>query len=99
MTVKAINQFDNPDLFFHRNKGVFIFGTKYPGNASSGGLQPKDIILKIDGKDVATLEEVKGIYRSAVANLDKSHKVVVSVLRNGLLIQVVLDFSRDYQKE
>ena len=99
LTVKTINQFDNPDLHFYRQKGVFVFGVKYPGNAASSGLQAKDIILKVEGKDVATLAEVKAVHKEALAKLATKHRLIFTVLRNGLTRQIVLDFARDYQKE
>ena len=99
LTVKTINQFDNPDLYFHRKKGVFVYGIKYPGNASNSGLSEQDIILKIDGKEVVTLEDVKKVHAEVLKNIDTKHRIVFRVLRNGLLRQVVLDFARDYEKE
>jgi len=99
LTVKTINQFDNPDLYFYRKKGVFVYGIKYPGNAGSAGLQKQDIILKIDGKPVATLEDVSKIHKEALKNVKAKYRIVLSVLRNGLMRQIVLDFSRDYEKE
>lgn len=99
LTVKGINQFDNPNLFFHRREGVFIFGVKYPGNASNAGLREQDIVLKIDNKPVATLDEVKAIHAEALANRDKKGKLMFTVLRNGLMRQVILDFTRDFEKE
>ena len=60
-TVKAINQFDNPDLYFQRKEGVFIYGIKVPGNAAGAGLSQQDIVLKIDGKEVRTLDEVREV--------------------------------------
>ena len=98
-TVKAINQFDNPDLYFHRKQGVFVYGVKYPGNASDAGLEEKDIILKIDGKEVKTLADVKKIHADMLKNVQAKHRVVLTVLRNGLMRQIVLDFLRDYEKE
>jgi serine protease Do len=98
-SVKTINQFDNPDLYFHRKTGVFVYGVKYPGNASDAGLSRSDILLKIDGKPVATLDDVRKIHEAALEQIDKKHRVVVTVLRNGLLCQIVLDFLRDYEKE
>jgi serine protease Do len=99
MTVKQINQFDNEDLYFYREKGVFIFGVKYPGNASKAGLEEQDIVTKIDGQEVTTLEEVKAAYDKAIANIDKKHRIVFVVMRNGLMRQIVLDFSRDYERD
>lgn len=98
-TVKSINQFDNPDLYFHRKEGVFVFGVKYPGNAANAGLSQQDILIEIDGKKVVTLEDVKKIHAELVKGVQTKHRVVISVLRNGLLCQVVLDFLRDYEKE
>ena len=99
LTVKQINQFDNPELYFHRKEGVFIYGVKSPGNAGNAGLRPKDIILSIDGREVKTLDDVKRIHAEAIENVEKQHRIMFSVLRNGLLRQMVLDFSRDYEKE
>ena len=99
LTVKEINQFDNPDLYFHRQSGVFVFATKYPGNASNSGLQHNDIILKIDGKEMASLSDVEVAHKTALENVDKKSRIVFGVLRAGLTRQVVLDFARDYAKE
>lgn len=98
-TVKVINQFDNPDLYFHRTKGVFVYGTKSPGNAQSAGLQSRDILLKIDGQDVLTLDDVRGLHKKAIENVATKPRLVFSVLRGGLLRQIVLDFSRNYEKD
>lgn len=99
LTVKTINQFDNPNLYFHRKKGVYVFGVKYPGNSASAGLREKDIILKIDGKKIVTLDDLKKIHKKLLANIKKKHKVLFVVLRGGLMRQVLLDFSRDYERE
>ncbi|MFH1746536.1 MAG: trypsin-like peptidase domain-containing protein [Planctomycetota bacterium] len=98
-TVKEINQFDNPDLYFHRQQGLFVFGVKYPGNASDAGLQPKDIILKIDTQEQKTIDDLKTAHRAALENIQSRHRLVFTVLRNGLMRQIVLDFARDYEKE
>jgi S1-C subfamily serine protease len=99
LTIKEINQFDNPALFFHRQKGVFVFGVKRPGNAASAGLHSRDILLKIDGAKVETIDDVKKVHKRLVANVDERHRVLVAVLRGGLMQQIVLDFARDYSKE
>jgi serine protease Do len=99
LTVKAINQFDNPELHFQRAEGVFIFGVKYPGNAAQSGLMPRDILVKVDQQEVKTLADVKLAHTQALANLDSRRRVVLTVLRNGELRQVVLDYSRVHAKE
>jgi len=99
MTVKAINQFDNPDLYFQRKKGVFVYGVEYPGNARDAGLERQDILLRIDGREIVTLDDVREAHKKAVDAIETKHKVLVTVLRNGLMRQMILDFSRDYEKE
>jgi serine protease Do len=99
-TAKAINQFDNPLLYFHRKKGVFVFGVKRPGNAveASPPLSTQDIILRIDGKDIETLDDLMAAHKAALGNIATKHRTTLTILRDGLLRQVVLDFSRDYER-
>ena len=99
MTVKTINQFDNEDLYFYCKKGVFVYGVKWPGNAQAAGLKRDDILLKIEGQEVKTLEDVKKINAAAIKNVTTKHRVLLTILRNGLMRQLVMDFSRDYEKE
>ncbi len=99
LTAKAINRFDNPDLYFSRKEGVFVFGIKEPGNASNAGLSTNDIITKVDGHDVATLEELKAVHAGSLETIAEKPRLVITVLRGGLMRQVVLDISRDYQKQ
>jgi serine protease Do len=99
MTVKTINQFENPSLYFHRKEGVYIYGIKYPGNASNSNLRENDIIVRIDGRDVTTLEDVRTIHAEMTASLGQRSRCVFTVLRGGLLNQVVLDYGRDYEKQ
>jgi serine protease Do len=98
-TAKAINQFEDADLYFHRTKGVFVYGVKYPGNAQDAGLLRRDILLKIESQEVGTLDDLQRLHREALARASQKHRLVLSVLRNGLMRQIVLDFSRNYQKE
>ena len=99
MSVKSINQFDNPNLYFHRKKGVYVFAVKYPGNASSAALREKDIIIKIGKDKINSLDDLKKVHKAALDNIKANHKVLVVVLRGGLMRQVLLDFSRDYERE
>jgi serine protease Do len=99
MTVKTINQFENPDLYFHRKQGVFVYGVEYPGNAADARLAEKDILLEIDHEPVKTLRDVEEVYSRVTSDIATASRVLLTVLRNGLLWQVVLDFSRDYERE
>ena len=99
LSLKEINQFDNPDLFFHRRQGVYIFGVKQPGNASSAGLNQQDILLKVGKEEVGSLDDAKRLHQATLKNVAQSHRLVLTVLRNGLIRQVALDISRDYEKD
>jgi len=98
-TVREINQFDTPDLHFHRKRGVFVYGVKQPGNAKNAGLRRLDILLKIDGKEVSTLDDVKRLHTAALDAIDTQHRVIVTVLRSGLVRQAALNYLRDFEKE
>jgi S1-C subfamily serine protease len=98
-TVKAINQFDNEDLYYYRKQGVFIFGIKSEGNAAGSGLQTQDIIVSIEGNEIKSMDDMKKIHKDCLANIDKKHKILFTVMRNGMMREVMLDFLRDYQKE
>lgn len=98
-TAAAINQFDNEELFFYRKKGVFIRGIKRPGNAIQSGLQDNDIILRVGSAEIETLDQLKSEHQKAIDNVQKEHRILLTVLRNGLMRQIVLDFSRDFAKE
>jgi serine protease Do len=99
LTLKAINQFETPDLYFHRKSGVFVNGVRFPGNAGTAGLRGQDIVLRIDGKAVGSLEEAKEMHKKALENADGDSRVLFTVLRNGLMKQIVLDYSRDHARE
>lgn len=98
-TVKAINQFDNKELYYYRKEGVFIFGIKYPGNASNARLMQHDIIIDIDGEPVVKLDDIRRLYRKSVENILTRPRVTLNVLRNGMFQQVILNFSRDFERE
>jgi serine protease Do len=98
-SLKTINQFERPDLYFHRKQGVFVFGVKHPGNASDAGLVAGDVLVKVAGTEVKTLADVKAAHEAALARVGKDSRIVLSILRNGLLRQIVLDFARDYERE
>ena len=99
MTVKEINKFKNPSLYFLQKKGVFIQGVKYPGNAVAAGLTRNDIILAIDGEKITTLEDVRRVYDKIMADTEREKKVLIEVLRGGYRDWVVLDYRKDYQEE
>jgi serine protease Do len=99
MTVKEINKDRTPQLYYLREKGVFVQGIRYPGNAASSGLGRRDIILNIDKEPVQTVQDVKRVYERIIQDEKREKKVVVEVLRGGLRNWIVLDYRRDYEQE
>jgi serine protease Do len=99
MTVKEISKYQNPRLHFYKEKGVFIQGVRYPGNARSAGLRRNDILEEIDGREVTTLEEVKELYEEMLADEEREKKTLVEVSRNGYQHWKVLDYRKDYEEE
>lgn len=98
-TAKAINRFDTPNLHYYRNSGVYIYGVSDFGNAAQAELRSNDILVSIDGEPVNTPAELETLYRKAMERLDTNPKATFVVLRNGRMIQRVMDFSNDYEKE
>jgi S1-C subfamily serine protease len=99
LTVKAINRFENPELHRVRSEGVFIFGVREPGNAMAAGLMRNDILLEIDGQPLTTLDDVKKAHERTLANLPDKRRLLVKLVRAGQMRQIVLDISRDYERE
>jgi serine protease Do len=99
MTLKEINKYRTPSLYYLTPKGVYIQGIKYPGNAASSGLTRQDIVVKIDNKSVETIADVKKIHEQIMQDPQREKKVMFEVLRGGLRKWIVLDYRRDYQQE
>ena len=97
-TAKTINQFDNPELFFRQEKGVFVYGIKYPGNANDSDLSRGDIIKRVGNREIETLGDLKSAHDEAVKNVAAQHRIMFTVLRGGFTRQIVLDFARDYSR-
>ncbi len=99
ITVKAINRFNNPDLFFFQPEGVFVHGFDYWGSGYNFALRFNDIILKVNGRPVKTLEELEAAYEEAIAQLPRKTSAVLTVMRGGSQRQLVLDFSDDVKND
>ncbi|MCI7644209.1 MAG: trypsin-like peptidase domain-containing protein [Lentisphaeria bacterium] len=99
MTVKSINRFQNPTLYFYQQKGVYVYGISHPGNAGESGLSENDIIVSIGGVKIDSMKTLHREYDKIINNIAKSNRVVVTVMRNGNLKTLVLNFAKDYNKE
>jgi S1-C subfamily serine protease len=97
-TVKEINQFEVPDLYFQLQEGIYVRGVRSPGNAEGSGLRPRDLLVKINGLPVRRIEEVRKLHDESLARLRDGgpRRVMLSILRNGQQMQLVVDISRDY---
>ena len=98
LTVKEINRFESPDLYYYKTTGVYVFGVKHPGNAALAGLLRDDIILRVGREDVTTLSEVEAAYKRAIAD-DSDKRISLMIMRSGSVRQLVLDFARDFDRE
>jgi S1-C subfamily serine protease len=58
-----------------------------------------DILLKADDQELASLDQIRALYQQSLRGLPARHRVVLTVLRNGLARQVALDYAQDYDKE
>jgi len=99
MTIKEINKYRTPRLYYFKQAGIYIQGVKYPGNAGNAGLSEQDIILSIDKQAVGTIEDVKRIYETLLKDGQREKKAVFEILRSGLRKWIVLDYRRDYEEE
>lgn len=99
MTVKAINQFENPSLHFYRPEGVYVLGLSSPGNAIRAGLQTMDILVRIGEHEITTLDDVKQRYEALVEDAGATTQVILTVQRGSLRRQIVLDYSRDFHSK
>jgi serine protease Do len=97
-TVKEINQFETPDLFFQAPNGLYVRGVRTPGNAGEAGLRPRDVLLKVNGLAVDGLDELRRVHAESLARLAEGggRRLMLDLLRNGQRVQVILDLSRDY---
>jgi len=99
-TFQRITQEETPDLLFWRpEKGIYVLGVSYPGNAASSGLRPQDIVLRVDGEDVHSLDDMKRIYDRVIAEEREKKHVLFDVLRRGYRELVALDYGPDYDQE
>jgi len=98
-TAKTINRFDNPLLYFHRPDGVFVFGVAHNGNASHAGIHDQDIIVSINGRKIDSLKSLREVYNEAMGRLDQKTKAQITILRNGVNKQLIIDYSIDNDKE
>jgi len=98
MTVKEFNEFSDPDLYFYEKGGVFVNGVRMPGNAQKAGLRRRDIILKIDGRDVKSVEDVKRTYEELLADSKRQPRVLLEIRRGQFKQPLVLDYKEDYSK-
>ncbi len=99
LTAKAINRFENAELFRQRPEGVFIFGIRTPSNAMASGLQENDILVEVDGQALTTLDDLRAAHARSVERLGEKTRLLVKLIRAGQLRQIILDVSRDYERE
>ncbi len=99
LTVKQINQFDNPTLYMRRKEGLFVYGTKQPGNAAESGLRTGDILVAVNGKQIRTPDDLQAVYDKAMENIQSKTKMPLMVQRGAEMVPMVLRYHRDYEND
>jgi regulator of sigma E protease len=85
--VKVPVEFNRTEIGEVTRELVTSDGNTVPGPAAVAGVQPGDIIRKIDGKPVANYEDVLvGIILGAEATPDERRVVTLTLERNGVLL-------------
>ena len=98
MTVKAINEFETPTLYFYAKNGVYVQGVRQPGNAANSGLRRFDIISKIDGKEIQSLDDIRRAYEAVAGDAKREKKVRFEILRKDLRRPLILDYSTNFKE-
>ncbi len=97
ITVRAVNRFANPDLYYYCRQGVYVLGAD-SGNTvaegGSGGLRVGDVILSAGGVEIKTLADLREAAGKMAEKAKKDNLAVIEILRNGSEMQIVLDFSK-----
>ncbi len=96
MTVKVINQFNDPSLYYFQKEGIYLFAVQPQGNAATAGLKTGDILVTVGEHQVLTLEDLKSSYQAAIQQEEK--RVLVLVRRMGMLQRFVIEFSKDFDR-
>ncbi len=99
LTVKEFNEFSEPDLFFYEKGGVFVNGVRAPGNAQKAGLRRRDILLKIERREVKTTADVQKIYDELMADTTRPARVLLEIRRGQFRQPLVLDYKEDFNRE
>ena len=98
MTVREIEPL-TPIFSHFRNRGIFVLGLKYNGNANKSGLQEYDIIVKLADVEINSLGEFEAEYNKLI-KMEKGHrKVLVVVNRFGYSHYIVVDFNKDPEED
>lgn len=99
MTVQEINKHKTPTLFYFHDKGIYVQGVRRPGNAAFAGVQRGEVLTKIDGEEVQTLEDAVRIYQAIMADENREKKVLLELNKKRQTRWVVLDYSKDFDEE
>jgi serine protease Do len=99
MTIKGISRYATPQLYFFHNKGVYIQGVRWPGNAQNAGLRTADIVVSVDGTDIVSVEQFEKVYKKILADKKREKKILFTVKRGPDTKPIVLDYRKNYKEE
>lgn len=93
-TLKEINRFESPVLFYLRDKGVYIEAFGENSNAQkSGNFSRHDIIVDINSEPVNSLADMTRIYDEAVKAIPRKTKLTFRIQRGTETMLKVLDYA------
>ena len=98
-TFQAISRERVPDLAFHRRKGVYVLGVRYPGNAADAGVVEGDIVVAVDRKPLEDLDALRKAYDETVGDGRAKKVALLEVLRDGRRLYLALSFERSPEKQ
>lgn len=82
--IQPLNEDLANSLGIPHNRGEFIQGVEPGGAAANAGIQPGDVVLKVNGKDVTPEQTLSYL----VANADPGSRIPIELIRNGRRLSV-----------
>lgn len=82
--IQAMNEDLANSLGIPHNRGEFIQGVEPGAAAANAGIQPGDVVVKVNGKDVTPDQTLSFL----VANVDPGSRVPIELIRNGRRLSV-----------
>jgi serine protease Do len=84
VTIQAIGRDLADSLGIPHNRGEFVQAVEPGGPAAAAGIQPGDVVVRADGKDVTRNQTLSYL----IANIDPGRRISIELIRKGRRITV-----------